>query len=268
MRFGLPYQGDQLLNFIKSAVTPLFVGVYAGAAAVGYVNWARNAAFAPLMLSDSFGRVAFPAFSKLQDDKELLTRTVERSIRILTLVMCPTTAIMVALGPEITHVVFTDKWMPGLYAFYLFCSTPFLMGITLPMASAILSLGHSRLMLLMTLTLIAIEWGVGVPAIIAMGFTGIAIAQPISYMLFVGIYWYILHKQSIRVNIFGNVICQLLSALVSGLAVLYCKQLFNVSLINIFMMATIGYIVFASLIYLFKKSLLTETREYVSHISI
>jgi O-antigen/teichoic acid export membrane protein len=265
VRFGLPYQGNQLLNFVKDAVTPLFVGVYAGAAAVGYVNWARNVAFAPLMLSESFGRVAFPAFSKLQDEKELLTRTIERSVRILTLIMFPTTAIMVALGPEITHVVFTDKWLPAIHAYYLFCFTPFLMGITLPMASAIFSLGQSKLMLIMTIILIAIEWGVGVPAIIKMGFTGIAITQPISYLLFIFLYRYVLYKQQIKLKLLNNILFQFSSALLAGIILTYCKALFSINILTILVQTVIGYGCFISIMYLVNKSLLKEFREYLSH---
>ena len=63
IRFGIPYQGSAILSFLKDAVTPLFVGAYVGAAGVGYVNFAREFAFMPLVLSQSFGKVAFPVFS-------------------------------------------------------------------------------------------------------------------------------------------------------------------------------------------------------------
>src|SRR6266571_584414 len=41
LRFGIPYQGNNVLAFVKDAVTPIFVGIYAGAIAVGYINWAK-----------------------------------------------------------------------------------------------------------------------------------------------------------------------------------------------------------------------------------
>lgn len=265
LRFGVPYQGNQILSFVKDAVTPLFVGVYAGAAAVGYVNWARNFAFAPLMISEGFGRVAFPAFSKLQDERELLIKAVERSIRVLTLIMCPTTAIMVALGPEITQVVFTEKWMPGLNAYYLFCFTPFLVGITMPMASAILSLGKANLMLLMTLVLIVIEWGIGVPAIIKIGFTGIAITQPISYLLFIMVYWYVLYREQVKISIVPNVVIQVITAAIVGVLMVYTKDIFSLNLMNIIAQVALGYATFSFLVFLLKRNLFVEVRGYLSH---
>jgi PST family polysaccharide transporter len=157
--FGLPYQGNTILSFIKDAITPLFVGAYAGVAAVGYVNWARNLAFAPLMLSQSFGRVAFPAYARLQHDRKLLQDAVARSIRMMTLIMFPITTMLFSLGPEITHVIFTDKWKPGLLAFYFYCTSPFVIGIMLPLYSAILSIGKSNVLLKMTGILLVLEWG-------------------------------------------------------------------------------------------------------------
>ncbi|HEU0265205.1 MAG TPA: oligosaccharide flippase family protein, partial [Geobacterales bacterium] len=184
VRFGLPYQGNQILSFTKDAVTPLFVGAYAGAAAVGYVNWARNFAFAPLIISESFGRVAFPAFSRLQHDKELLARTVERSIRMMTLVMFPIMASMIALGPELIHVVFTDKWMPGLYSFYFFCMSPIAIGVSLPLYCSILALGRSYILLIMSALLIIFEWSLGVTFVLMYGFVGAALTQLIIVPLF------------------------------------------------------------------------------------
>jgi len=133
VRFGIPYQGNTILGFVKDAATPLFVGAYSGAAAVGFVNWARSSAFAPLMLSEAFGRVAFPAFSRIQTDRDMLARAVERSMRAITLLMFPVTSLMVALGPELVSVVFTDKWLPALPAYYFYCTSPLVIGVVLPM---------------------------------------------------------------------------------------------------------------------------------------
>jgi O-antigen/teichoic acid export membrane protein len=266
VRFGMPYQGNQILSFIKEAVTPLFVGAYAGAAAVGYVNLARNLAYAPLVLSDSFGRVAFPVFSKLQDDKELLTRTVERSIRIMTLVLLPVTAVMIALAPEIIHVVFTDKWMPGINAFYLFCISPVCVGIFLPLDSAILALGQSRILLIKIITLIIFEWGLSVPFVIYFGFTGVAMTQPIVTLLFTYVDCIILRKLKIRPRILINIIWQLVVAVIVCLVVKYLAKYFNVNLLSLIILSVINFGLYLILMYIVNKKSLFELKEYVAKI--
>ncbi|WP_298267855.1 oligosaccharide flippase family protein [Geobacter sp.] len=264
VKFGLPYQGNQILSFVKDAVTPLFVGAFAGAAAVGYVNWARNFAFTPLMISEGFGRVAFPAFSRLQDNKVLLTRTIERSIRMMTVVMFPVTAIMFALGAEITHVVFTDKWMPGMAAFYFYCTSPLLIGVMLPMYSAILSLGRSDLLLKMTAGLIILEWSLGVPFVLKFGFNGISFSQPIIVAIFYFVYKHLLTTEGVRLTLFCNVRSQLAAALVSAVTVKATASTINASVAVLFLLLVAGFFVYAILLFLLNKGIVNEFREYLA----
>ncbi|GFE60322.1 oligosaccharide flippase family protein [Geobacter sp. AOG2] len=262
VRFGLPYQGNQILNFIKDSVTPLFVGVYAGAAAVGYLRWACNFAFVPLVLSETFGRVAFPAFSKLQDDAALLGRTVEKSIRMMTFVMLPVTAILVALAPEITHVFYTDKWLPGLNAFYLYSFTPLLMGIALPMFSGILCLGKSNIILAMTVVLVAIEWGIGAPLVLKFGFVGIAVTQPITYILFVLVYKWLLSRNSVEIRVIPNVASNLLVTLTMVAVIELIKGLFVPNLIFVILVSAASATLYWGLSYILNRQNMTEAISY------
>ena len=263
VRFGLPYQGNQVLSFVKDAVMPLFVGAYAGAAAVGYVTWARNFAFAPLIISESFGRVAFPAFSKLQDDKELLARTVERSIRMMTLVMLPITAVMLAMGPEIIHVVFTDKWMPALKAYWLYTVAIGGIGISLPLYSGVLSLGKSRILLIMTFCLVILEWGFAVPFVIKFGFTGIALTQPVLMLLCICAYHQVLKRNSINIRIIRNIFVQLLAAISTIVLLICCKPILTVTLASTIFLCCFGACVYTLMLYLVARNTVLESFQYL-----
>jgi PST family polysaccharide transporter len=264
VRFGLPYQGNQLLSFIKDAVTPLFVGAYAGAAAVGYVNWARNFAFAPLLISESFGRVAFPVFSRLQGDRELLARTVERSMRMMTLVLFPITAILLALGPELTHVLFTDRWMPGIHVFYLYCMSPGGIGVFLPLYSAILSLGNTRILLFISLFLVAAEWGMGVYFVIHYGFTGVAFSQLILVPLCTFVYYLVLQRNRVHVRIFSNIGLQLTAAVLVIAVICLTKTYYRPTCINTGILAGLSGFMYLLFIRVSRRALLDEFREYLS----
>jgi PST family polysaccharide transporter len=264
--FGLPYQGNTILSFIKDAVTPLFVGAYAGAAAVGYVNWARNLAFAPLMLSQSFGRVAFPAYARLQHDKILLQDAVERSIRMMTLIMFPITTMLFALGPEITHVIFTDKWRPGLPAFYFYCTSPFIIGIMLPLYSAILSLGKSNILLKMASLLLILEWGLGVPFVLTFGYNGISFSQPIIAVIFYFVYRHILSEDMMRVSVIKNVHSQFIAAVLSGIIVKIMISMLNANIVSLISSFAAGSILYVLIINFAKKEMLIEVVQYIKEI--
>lgn len=261
VRFGLPYQGNTVLGFIKDAVTPLFVGVYSGAAAVGFLNWAKSSAFAPLMLSEAFGRVAFPAFSRIQEDKELLARAVERSVRSITLVMFPVAALMIALGPEIVRVVFTEKWMPALWAYYFYCTSPLVIGVMLPMYSAILALGRSEIVLKMMGALLVLEWGLGVPLVLAFGFNGIAFNQPPIAVLFYFAYRRVLNSESVKISIFRNIRASLLSALAVALATRLIMGYLAATWLTLAAVILAAAVLFPAVVWALEKPALLEFKE-------
>ena len=264
LRFGIPYQGNNILAFVKDAVTPIFLGVYAGAAAVGFVNWAKNFAFAPLMLSEVFGRVAFPAFSRIQEDKDLLARTVKRSIRMMTLIMFPFTAVMLAAAPELIQLVFTAKWLPALPSFYFFCTSPLVIGIILPMYSAILALGNSRVILWMMILLLLLEWGIGIPAVMYSGFNGISFSQPIIALLFFYLYRTVLLREGVMVDTFRNIRYQAFAAAAMGILLKSCIAALQPGVFMLVALLILIPLVYPVIVLLTQRSLLTELLEYLA----
>lgn len=258
LRFGLPYQGNTLLGFTREALTPLFVGVFCGPLGVGYVAWAKSLALAPLMLSEAFGRVAFPAFSRIQEDREMLGRAVERSIRCITMVMFPVTAVMLALGPEIISVLFTAKWLPALPAYYFYCTSPAAIGVVLPMTSAILSLGKSGLLLRLMVLLTLMEWGFGVPFILYFGFNGVAFSQPIIVSIFYFIYKRVLKSERVAVSLVKNTSWQFLAAAAAGLACRAAAGYVPESPVTLLLLSLFGLGIYAGLIFAGPAKLKTE----------
>lgn len=258
IRFGIPFQGNSILTFIKDAVTPVFVGRVAGQVAVGYVNWAKTFAFMPLMASDVFGRIAFPLFARIQQDKRLLERSVERAIRMLMLIMCPLTVLLLALGPQLTQVIFTGKWMPGIGAFYFYCTAPLVIGVMMPLYSAILSLGQSAILLRLTAFYLVLEWGLGVPLVLNYGFTGIAMSQPVLALASYFCYTRTLRRQGLTIHIARNSMVPVLS---SGIAFLFLKCAVGAGDMSAFRLLSVfcaGGLVNLGMIYLLKKELILE----------
>lgn len=261
VKFGLPFQCNNLLNYVKEGVTPLLVGGISGAVGVGYVTWARTFAFTPLFISESFGRVAFPAFSKIRDDRVLLTSALERSMRMMTLVLFPITLIMAVFAPDITRIFFTVKWLPGLDAFYLYCTSPLMIGMMLPMYSAILSLGRSGLLLRLTFLLVLLEWGLGIPFVIAFGYTGIAMNQPVITTIFFFVYRRMLSREGVVPAIVDSVWRQLLAALFAAVLIRLIAIMGTVTAVTLPIYVVAGLLIFAGLIFMTGKKLVTEFKE-------
>ena len=116
LRFGLPYQGNNFLAMIKDDGMTVFLGGILGPAGVGLLGWAQKWAYTPLRLFlDHVLKVTFPAFSRMQGEKEELKRVVTRSIFFVCFLVFPTTVGILVLAPEAVSIIPRySKWAPAL----------------------------------------------------------------------------------------------------------------------------------------------------------
>lgn len=175
LRFGLPYQLQRTLMFARNSLTPSVVAVLAGAAAVGYVNWALALAATPLVITNIVWRVTFPAFSRAQDDPVLLRTMIERSIRLSAIAFLPASCLLMAAAPQIVRYIYLDKWTPALAIFYLFSVSNWTAPLTGIFSSAIYSAGRPRVNLYLTILGGILDWAIGVPLVLTMGFGGVGV---------------------------------------------------------------------------------------------
>ena len=65
-------------------------------------------------VSEVLGNVAFPAFSKVQDDIRRLRAGFLRGVRTIAVVCFPVTIGIVVTAPVLVPVVFGQKWLPSV----------------------------------------------------------------------------------------------------------------------------------------------------------
>lgn len=263
--FGVTFQLKDILGFVKEALTPGYVGALFGASAVGYLGWARSFAFVPLIFPESFGRVAFPAFSRIRGDVELLAKAIESAIRAITFVMFPVVAIMVAFAPDVVRIVFTDKWLPALPAFYFFCLTPAGIGIFLPLYSALMAAGTATTLLRLVVVLTVIEWTLGIALTTTWGFAGVAMTQLVTVPLFTFLYWWLLQRMNIRARVVENVAWQLLVSLII-VGLLRTLRHDHLSLPMVLLFSVCAMIVYGAIMFVFRRSMVVELFNHLKSI--
>lgn len=72
-------------------------------------------------IGNKVAAVAFPAYSKVQDNAVKLRNGYFKSLRLTTLLVFPAAGGLIALAREITEVVFTAKWLPMVPAMQILC---------------------------------------------------------------------------------------------------------------------------------------------------
>ena len=121
LKFGVPYQVNTLLATVKDDGLTAYLGGVLGSTGLGYLGWAQKWAKTPLRLfMDNVLKVMFPAFARMQDDKDHLERSVTRSIFFVCFLTFPTLVGFVLLAPMLVDIIPRyEKWRPALVPLYI-----------------------------------------------------------------------------------------------------------------------------------------------------
>lgn len=224
VKFGAPFQINSILALLKDRLIDLVVAGIIGKTGVGYVTWARNIAYVPLEIMNIMGRITFPAFSRLQDDKLAQTKTIEKSLFFGTLFMYPLSFGIIAIAPSIVTYIVRSDWQPALPLIYLFSVSCFWAALSTPIVTFLNSTGRINTTLKLMVMWTVIEWIVTPFFTLQFGFIGVAIASfVISFFSLVPI---IIVKKVISFSIIKNIYKQFICGLIMFIAVSVMSQYF------------------------------------------
>ena len=109
--FGISVVGFRILRFVRLRSDNLLIGAFLGAAALGFYSVAyRLLRLVINMTTSVVGMVAFPVFSRIQTEPERIKSAYYKAIGLTTLIVLPAFVGLAALAPEVTRLVFGDKW--------------------------------------------------------------------------------------------------------------------------------------------------------------
>lgn len=117
--FGLPFQATGLLISAREALVPVFGGLAGGLAAIGYLNFGFRLGRLAGSVDEVIGRVAFPAFSRLQGDQARLNRALTWTLESTALMIAGLLAWTIAVAPTLVPLVFSERWRPAVEVFQL-----------------------------------------------------------------------------------------------------------------------------------------------------
>src|SRR3972149_9624424 len=214
--FGVPFQLNGFIATIKDAVMPIFAGAVSGAAAVGYLNWALTFSKLPILFMADIFRVTFPTYSRIQGNTELLKKAIEKTIRFTNLFLFPTSFLLAALAKPIVTIIFTDKWLPALPAFYIHLVGIIIVGITNTFMDAFWALGKTKIAVKLLIIYTVVNWGVSVPLVYLFGFNGAMMGSVIVLYVSLPLTWYYIRK-IVKVEVVKHSWPAFLASLVAGL---------------------------------------------------
>ncbi|QLQ08353.1 MAG: oligosaccharide flippase family protein [Anaerolineae bacterium] len=110
----------------------------------------------------------FPAFSKIQDDRERLRRAYLRGTRLVTLIVFPLHVLLVGLADPLVPWLFGPQWQPAVPVFQVFAAYGFVRGLAALTVPSLLAINYAQAIFFFNLFRVAVT----VPALLYLGFNG------------------------------------------------------------------------------------------------
>ena len=121
IKYSLPLLGLKVLNYWSGNTDTLLVGKNFGETILGYYNKAYSLMLLPVSkISTSISRVIFPAFSRLQQNKDILWKKYITLINTTAYITFPLMGLMFLLADVIILTVYGRNWLPAVEYFRYF----------------------------------------------------------------------------------------------------------------------------------------------------
>ncbi len=257
IKFGLPFQVNSLLALVKDDLLTLYLGTVIGFQGVGFIGWAKKWAEVPLrLIMDNINKVSFPAFSRLQHNKEELSKSYEKTLFYVLLFTIPIVLVgMVLIEPVVSIIPRYAKWMPAILSFYFFSLSVIFSSVSSMTVNVIQAVGKVKVILKLMVMWTLATWALIPLFVNYFGFNGVSIAMFIISLT--GIIPILILTRILKVNISRSILRPLVIGLITLLSIFFMRLLFPIpSFLNIFIIAFSGFITyFLMLIILAKKEI-------------
>lgn len=174
--FGGNVVGIEMLRFLGRRGERLLIGAVLSPVALGYYTVAMRF---PEILAESFtrsiGRVAFPVFSRLQDDGDRQVRALHAAARLATAVSAPAFVILAVMAPEAVPVLIGAKWESAVVLVQLLALQGLVRSQLAFTGSIVMAAGRPSLMLGRTVIETVVKFA-ALAVAITHGITAVAVA--------------------------------------------------------------------------------------------
>ena len=261
IRFGAYVQGNNLISFFIPAIIPVVGGRVSGANAVGLLDLAYTLSSIPAIISMNFARVAFTGFSRIQDEKEKVSRAIEKSVSMLAILLYIFPVLILSFGGEIIHFLYSEKWSDVTPALAWFSAAVFFYPTLTSLGQVILAIGKSKMLFWFSTTATIFGWSFAAFFSKTFNFTWIAIAYFFIYCILFISYVYILKNAKYNFSIFSVIMRQLMVSLATILLCLFFNSLLPQNFIMLIFKILICIVIYLLLLLIIVRA---ETKELFS----
>jgi O-antigen/teichoic acid export membrane protein len=266
LKFGVPYQANTILAVIKDRLMNVFLWKIIGASGVGILGWAQKWAQMPLrFVMDPVMKVTFPAFSRLQKERQRLKQALGFSLFAVAALSFPLLVGLALMAKPLIEIIPKyQKWSVALVPLYLFVFNGLWGAVTTPLTNAFNAIGKIKISFRLMILWTVLTWVLTPILAIKFGFLGAAWALglvPISSLLV-----FFLVKKEFNLNVLASIRAPIFSCLVmAGYLVLSKKVLTQGNVATLVFSCLSGGLVYLATLFLLAKEKFFQGRRLLRH---
>lgn len=261
LSFGIPFQANSLLALLKDDLLTVYLGKVLPLAQVGYIGFAQKWAFTPLrLIMDNVIRITFPSFSRMQDEKTILSQALEKALFATSLLVFPSLAGLVILFPHFLDIIPKySKWEPALFSLGFFALNAAFSSISTPLTNILNATGKIRLTLVLMVIWTVSTWVLTVLGVSYFGFNAVAAVSAIVSIS--AVFVVILVRKYVKFSIFKATFSPLLATALMSAIIYPLSSVFVKDVFTLILMILAGGMVYSLLILtLAKQQILMDIR--------
>lgn len=263
LSFGIPFQLNSFLALIKDDLLIAYLGKVLPLAQVGYIGFAQKWAFTPLrLIMDNVIRITFPSFSRLQDEKDILKKAVEKSIFAACFLIFPALVGLVILSSYFVHIIPRYlKWEPAIMSLLFFSINALFASVCTPLINALNAIGKIKTTLYLMVFWTVSTW-VLTPIFIKMfGFNGVAMASALISVPSIFVVYVV--RKYVDFDVFASTMYPFISALVMGVFIYFLSPYFVKGLVSLGFMIMLGAGIYFLTIFLIARNVLISDIKFI-----
>ncbi len=258
LSFGVPYQANTLLATFKDDGMTVILGGILGPAGIGLLGWAQKWGQAPLrFFMDHVIKVTFPAFSRMQDKKAHLQRSVTRSIFFICFLVFPSLAGLLILAPSLVQIIPRyEKWTPALIPLMFIGINTVFAAVTTQLTNLLNSIGKIKTTFKLMIMWTVLTW-VFIPALaMKFGINGAAAGYAlVGSSSIIAIY---IVRQYVKFSLLEAVYRPGLASIIMAVVLFFAKRLLPTSLFSVWLLIGLGTAIYVPAIYLLVGSSIVD----------
>lgn len=249
LSFGVPYQANALLATLKDNGMTVFLGGILGASGIGFLGWAQKWGQAPLrFFMDHVIKATFPAFSRMQDAKAQLERSVTRSIFFINFLVYPSLVGLLVLAPLLVQIIPRyEKWIPALIPLSLIGINTVFAATTTQLTNLLNSIGKIKITFKLMIMWTVLTWLI-VP-ILAIKYSVIGAAAGYSILGATSVIAIYVARRYVAFSLIESVIKPLFATFIMATVLLLLKTALPVSIYSVWFLMAAGIITYLVSVY-------------------